>query len=56
MNEERVEPRHSYSRLLAALIEAPWSLANGLGRLLYGFQTMGMDKIPSDGPYIVWLT
>ena len=56
MNEKQEAPKQGYNRLLAALIEAPWSLANGLGRLLYGFRTDGMDKIPRDGPYIVWLT
>ncbi len=56
MNAKQEEPRKGYNRLLGALIEAPWTVANGLGRLLYRFQTEGMDKIPSDGPYIVWLT
>ena len=56
MNEKQQEKKQGYNRFLGALIEAPWSLANGLGRLLYGFQTTGLEKIPGDGPYIVWLT
>lgn len=55
MNEKQ-EKKQGYNRFLGALIQAPWSLANGLGRLLYGFQTTGLEKIPRDGPYIVWLT
>jgi hypothetical protein len=56
MNEKQEAPRKEYSRLRTALTSAPWNLANGLARLLYGFRTEGLDKVPKDGPYIVWLT
>jgi 1-acyl-sn-glycerol-3-phosphate acyltransferase len=56
MSEKQEQPKPGYNRLLAPFIEAPWALANGLGRLLYGFRTEGMDNLPKDGPYIVWLT
>jgi hypothetical protein len=56
MSKEQEEPKQGYNRLRAALTEAPWTLANGLARLLYGFRVEGMDNLPSDGPYIVWIT
>ena len=56
MNAKQETPRQGYNRLKAGLTEAPWTLANGLARLLYGFQTEGIDNLPSDGPYIVWIT
>jgi hypothetical protein len=56
MSENEEKPKKRINRFQAALITAPWSLAAGLGKLLYGFRTEGFEKIPHEGPYIVWLT
>ncbi|NIV34481.1 MAG: hypothetical protein GWN58_34975, partial [Anaerolineae bacterium] len=56
MSEKQEAPGRGYNRLKAALTEAPWAMANGLAKLLYGFRTEGIDNLPSDGPYIVWIT
>lgn len=54
MSEEA--PKKGYSRLRALIYGGPFDLGALLLKLLYGFRIDGRQNIPSEGPYIVWLT
>ncbi len=49
-------PKTGYSRLRAMVFDAPFNFGALLLRLFYGFRIEGLENIPPEGPYIVWLT
>jgi hypothetical protein len=43
------------SGLTWKLVEAPWDLAAWLAKVFYGFRFVGKERLPREGPAIVWL-
>lgn len=49
-------PEKGYNRLRAIVFDAPFNAGALLLKLFYGFRVDGLENIPPEGPYIVWLT
>lgn len=56
MQETGKPPTPRSNPLRSAILNAPWNVAYGATRLLYGFRVDGAENIPEEGPYIIWFT
>jgi hypothetical protein len=55
MSTEAPKRRPLRSGLAWKIVEWPWDIGAGLARLFYGFRFVGKERIPREGPAIIWL-